>query len=119
VAEGSVPGLRSLLWPHADLVSLVDRSPGGHGLYGRVLVSRSGALEAEEPMPDFRGVRDVAAGLCYVEYETGEVELYDLARDPYQLENLAADPSYTARRTRLARRLWELHAELSPRAGAR
>ena len=117
--ESSVPGVRSLVWPDADLVLLMDRSKGGHGLYGRVLVNRSGALEAEEPMPDFLGVRDLAAGLTYVEYETGERELYDLGRDPYQLENRAHDPAYTARRTRLARRLRELHAELSGRGGAR
>jgi hypothetical protein len=117
--ESAVPGVRSFLWPGTDLVALMDRSSGGHGLYGRVLVNRSGALEAEEPMPDLLGVRDLAAGLTWVEYETGERELYDLGRDPYQLENRADDPAYTAQRTRLARRLRELHAELSGRAGAR
>jgi arylsulfatase A-like enzyme len=34
----------------------------------------------------------------YVEYGTGERELYDLARDPHQLENIAdtADPALVA-----------------------
>ena len=34
----------------------------------------------------------------YVEYGTGERELYDLARDPYQLDNLIedADPALLA-----------------------
>jgi hypothetical protein len=46
--------------------------------------------------------------LTYVEHESGEVELYDLAVDPYQLENKAGDPAYADRRQRLAERLDEL-----------
>jgi arylsulfatase A-like enzyme len=30
----------------------------------------------------------------YVEYETGDRELYDLANDPEQLESQAANPAY-------------------------
>lgn len=37
--------------------------------------------------PDFAGLR--TAKYTYVEYETGEKELYDLAKDPYQLNNIA------------------------------
>jgi hypothetical protein len=45
----------------------------------------------------------------YVEYATGERELYDNATDPYQLENIAktADPGLLAR---LARRTAALAA---------
>lgn len=34
-------------------------------------------------------------GFCYLEYEIGDVELYNMDKDPYQLENiaLAADPA--------------------------
>ncbi|CAN5809440.1 hypothetical protein BH18ACT7_BH18ACT7_02730 [soil metagenome] len=32
----------------------------------------------------------------YIEYhETDEVELYDMVADPYQLNNLAGNPSYS------------------------
>lgn len=37
--------------------------------------------------PDFAGLR--TKKYTYVEYETGEKELYDLAKDPYQLNNIA------------------------------
>jgi arylsulfatase A-like enzyme len=35
----------------------------------------------------FRGIR--GEDFIYVEYANGEVEFYDLTKDPYQLENLA------------------------------
>ena len=37
----------------------------------------------------------------YTEYATGEVELYDLVADPWQLENLAASPEHAAVRAEL------------------
>ena len=57
---------------------------------------------------DCFGVRDTANRFTYVEYESGEVELYDLAVDPAQLENKADDSSYAGTRARLAERLNEL-----------
>ena len=41
-------------------------------------------------------------GWAYVELATGERELYDLRRDPFQLWNLAGDPEQAARMTELA-----------------
>ena len=41
----------------------------------------------------------------YVEYTSAERELYDLARDPNELQSLHADQRYAAIRTELARRL--------------
>jgi N-acetylglucosamine-6-sulfatase len=41
----------------------------------------------------------------YAEYENGERELYDLARDPYELTSLHAEPAYTATRKQLAKKL--------------
>ena len=41
----------------------------------------------------------------YEEISNGEAELYDLARDPYELQNRAMDPAYGRVRAKLARRL--------------
>ncbi len=56
-------------------------------------------------VPAFRGIR--TQGYSYVEYITGEKELYDLRNDPYQLQNLAskADAALIAE---LSKRLHEL-----------
>ena len=40
--------------------------------------------------------------------ETGEEELYDRRADPYQLQNVAADPAYADVRTELAAKLERL-----------
>ena len=63
-------------------------------------------------IPDYLGVRDVAGGFTWVEYETGERELYDLTRDPGQLDNVADDPGYADERARLAARLRVLVAQV-------
>jgi N-acetylglucosamine-6-sulfatase len=44
--------------------------------------------------PSFLALR--TENRAYVEYVTGERELYDLANDPHQLRNLAADSDYAA-----------------------
>jgi N-acetylglucosamine-6-sulfatase len=45
----------------------------------------------------------------YVVYkETGEQELYDRRKDPYQLTNVAADPAYAAIKRKLAAKLVKL-----------
>lgn len=59
------------------------------------------------PIPTFAVVR--SATWKYTEYCTGERELYDLAVDPYELENVAAaNPGVVAT---MATRLRELHDE--------
>jgi len=52
----------------------------------------NGSEEADPKIPAFNALR--TDQYIYVEYQTGEKELYNLANDPYQLENLAssADP---------------------------
>jgi arylsulfatase A-like enzyme len=56
-------------------------------------------------IPDYRGLR--TANYMYVEYITGEKELYDIKNDPYQLQNLAAK-AYPHLLIQLAARLKEL-----------
>ncbi|MDQ3693086.1 MAG: sulfatase [Chloroflexota bacterium] len=67
---------------------------------------KSDLLGADQLYPPFQGFRS-KDGVVYVEYGGGEVELYDLQADPYQLENLAIGkalsdfPAYHARVERL------------------
>jgi hypothetical protein len=56
----------------------------------------------------YYGVRDVARGYTYVEHANGVWELYDLNTDPWQLENVIAEPEYDAIRAELAARLVEV-----------
>jgi hypothetical protein len=44
----------------------------------------------------------------WVEYDTGELELYDLREDPFQLRSAHNNPNYTGVRNRLAERLDDL-----------
>jgi N-acetylglucosamine-6-sulfatase len=44
----------------------------------------------------------------YVEYDTGDRELYDLQVDPYELDNRASDPAMAPVRTELAAKLAQL-----------
>jgi N-acetylglucosamine-6-sulfatase len=58
----------------------------------------------------------------YAEHGSGERELYDLVRDPHQLQSLHADPSHAAIASELARRLIQLRAcagDACRRAGLR
>jgi arylsulfatase A-like enzyme len=60
-------------------------------------------------IPEFDAVRTV--DWKYVEYSTGEKELYDLNNDPYELENIADKPAYADIQKQLKVRLDELKKE--------
>jgi N-acetylglucosamine-6-sulfatase len=55
----------------------------------------------------------------YVQYATGERELYDLERDPHELRSVHDDPAYEAVETELARRLRPLSTCVGLRCRAR
>ena len=54
----------------------------------------------------FQAVR--SGHFLYAEYETGDEELYNLVRDPFQLRSVAGEPQYAAKQRALARALAEL-----------
>jgi N-acetylglucosamine-6-sulfatase len=60
-------------------------------------------------IPQFYSVR--MSEWKYTEYDTGEVELYDLVNDPYELQNLAGKMTYRKVQTELAERLQKLKGE--------
>lgn len=74
---------------------------GGGGRAGRAGIQRA----APNAIPEFHALR--TPQYTYVEYVTGERELYDLARDPFELVNVAAT-SEPALLASLSRRLHEL-----------
>lgn len=90
VAPGRVVDGRSLL-------PLVE----DEGLeWGRDLLVESGGRRS------FTAIR--TPRYLYAEHSDGEKELYDLARDPHELQSLHADPSHETVRGELARRLARL-----------
>ena len=60
-------------------------------------------------IPEFYAVRN--SEWKYVEYSTGEKELYDLKNDPYELQNAAGLSEYAEIQAQLQKRLNELKAE--------
>lgn len=87
---------------HTDGVSLRALARNGTAEAGRALV-----LERDRPAGHpYQGVW--TRRWVLVRHDRGAVELYDLARDPFELRNRAADPRYADQRRELMRRLREL-----------
>jgi N-acetylglucosamine-6-sulfatase len=86
---GRVEDGRSLL----DLVG----DPGVE--WGRELLLEGGNAQGLT----FTGLRNYR--WKYIEHTDGEVELYDLERDPYELQSLHPDPAFAGIKARLAARL--------------
>jgi arylsulfatase A-like enzyme len=53
----------------------------------QALLIETGNLDRESPVIAYRGVR--TEEFIYVEYESGELEFYDLIADPFEMDNLA------------------------------
>lgn len=90
--QRAVPG-DSLREPFdADQTEL---NPPRRALRGRAARARFGGrrvqVTAPNAIPEFHALR--TARYTYVEYVTGERELYDVVRDPFELDNLVATTS--------------------------
>jgi N-acetylglucosamine-6-sulfatase len=118
VAPGRVLDGRSLL-------ELLD-DPGAE--WGRDILIENG--NGANQVPAYRGIRTYR--FLYVEHQTtGEYELYDLEKDPYQLKSLDGHERYAKVQRDLASRLRELtrcvgvdclarpHLRLTVRSGSR
>ncbi len=105
--EANVPDTTAILTfgPSAARLGVVDESLDHDGLYWWEELDQADVFTLVYPRTDYFGVRDVANGYTWVESETGERELYDLALDPDQLDNRAADPAYQVVRAQLEARL--------------
>ena len=100
---------------NADLAPTITAVTGAQP--GRVMDGRSLIRFAKDPVyysgrdllletPTYAGIR--TPNWLYVEYVSGERELYNLARDPYELTSLHADLRYTSTKDQLAMRLQRL-----------
>jgi N-acetylglucosamine-6-sulfatase len=66
-----------------------------------VVIEATPAQATTDPLPWlYHGV--VSSQWKYVERETGRKELYDLANDPYELQNVAGEAAYGATQDRMA-----------------
>jgi N-acetylglucosamine-6-sulfatase len=86
--------------------SLLPVLRDGRYRLNRDLLLETGANSVGAPV--YQAVR--TPRYLYVEYENGEKELYDLARDPYQLQNRQFDVGYLAIKAELQRRLEALRS---------
>jgi arylsulfatase A-like enzyme len=90
-----------------DGTSLVRLAQDGPAQATRDIVIEAGPQTVDGPM-SFTGLR--TGRYTYVEYATGEKELYDLSADPYQLQNLAGTETYAPIEKRLAAELSKMRS---------
>jgi arylsulfatase A-like enzyme len=88
-----------------SLLPLLTSSPPPASSWRQDLLLEYWPLDPEEGIPGFVGLR--SARRLYVEYATGEKELYDLPEDPFQLDNVYGKTD-KALREQLAQRLARL-----------
>lgn len=91
----------------ADGVSLLPLLDGETDSLGRDVLREQAAPLGFRP--GFRGLRTTPSNPLgrwhYVEYETGERELYDSVEDPWELKNVADDPEFAEVAAALSERL--------------
>jgi N-acetylglucosamine-6-sulfatase len=92
---------------HATILDLAGVKPGRIDGLSALTSERDGlVMEAmrwvgKRGRPAYCGYR--TDDRLYVRYSTGEEELYDYSWDPYELENVAADPAYAVEKQGLKR----------------
>jgi N-acetylglucosamine-6-sulfatase len=100
---------------NADLAPTIVQATGakpGLNMDGRTLlpVARNPRTERGRELPiesrSFNAIR--SHRYIYAQHASGETELYDLQRDPFELQNLANDPAYADVASKLAQRLEDL-----------
>ncbi len=105
----------------APTIAHVASATAGLQMDGRSLIPlirnpelgrRRGVLIEE---PTFKAIR--TERFMYAEHSTGEKELYDLKRDPYELRSLDRSAAYARARSRLAARLQKLKSCAGPSCG--
>jgi arylsulfatase A-like enzyme len=92
---------------HATVLDLAGVKPGRIDGLSTVTSDRDGLVMEAMRWVGLRG-RPAYCGYrtedrLYVRYSTGEEELYDYSRDPYELDNVVDDPAYAADRDALKR----------------
>jgi len=91
----------------ADGVSLLPLLDGETDSLGRDVLREQAAPLGFRP--GFRGLRTTPSNPLghwhYIEYETGERELYDSVEDPWELKNVADDPEFAEVAAALSERL--------------
>jgi len=78
----------------------------GQGSHGRTNTREGGARGTETRVPAWSAVRTTR--WLYVQYKGRGSELYDLKRDPWEMNSLALDPRYRQQRNTLRRILGDL-----------
>ena len=102
-AADAQPGLAE------DGVSLLPFAKEPERAHGRELLIEQYSPDGEDGEPtgtEYQAVR--TSRYKYVANATGEIELYDLRNDPYELTNLHANAAYAEVETALAERLAQL-----------
>lgn len=94
-----------------DGVSLLPFAKHPEREHGRELLIEQFSREGEDGEPvgaQYSAVR--TSRYKYVENSTGEIELYDLVKDPFEMQNVHGAPAYAAAERALATRLAALRA---------
>jgi len=89
-----------------DGMSVLPFARSATATSGRAILLEGPPKGTKSSAPRFTGLRTTR--YVYIEYSDGEIELYDLRHDPYELRNLAGKPAVAATQAQLAAQLEQL-----------